>query len=215
MKLNKMLALALSGVMAVSMLAGCSGAPSNGEEGDKEQTVVTAGTATMMNNFQNRVKFDADADLDAYVAAAVKTLKSDVIKEAPASVTQIDATGDSKDVYVAVRDKLPGSYSLTKEETGFDDACIKKADTTKTVLYWVKAGNLTEAQVLTLVAADMEMANYDEMCTENGKYYDITYNGAASIVKATATSEAGDTYNAYVVAVSVTQSVGGQVNNKI
>ena len=110
MKLNKMLALALSGVMAVSMLAGCSGAPSNGEEGDKEQTVVTAGTATMMNNFQNRVKFDADADLDAYVAAAVKTLKSDVIKEAPASVTQIDATGDSKDVYVAVRDKLPGSF---------------------------------------------------------------------------------------------------------
>ena len=27
MKLNKVLALALSGVMAVSMLAGCSGAP--------------------------------------------------------------------------------------------------------------------------------------------------------------------------------------------
>ena len=210
MKLNKMLALALSGVMAVSMLAGCSGAPSNGEEGDKEQTVVTAGTATMMNNFQNRVKFDADADLDAYVAAAVKTVKSDVLDDAPAGVTLI--TGGK--IYDAVDKALPGSYSLTKGETGFDVACIKKADTTKTVLYWVKAGNLTEAQVLTLVADDMNMADYDEVCAENGKYYDITYNCAASIVKATATSEAGDTYNAYVVAVSVTQSVGDQVNDK-
>ena len=210
MKLNKMLALALSGVMAVSMLAGCSGAPSNGEEGDKEQTVVTAGTATMMNNFQNRVKFDADADLDAYVAAAVKTVKSDVLDDAPAGVAHI--TGGK--IYDAVDKALPGSYSLTKGETDFDEACIKKADTTKTVLYWVKAGNLTEAQVLTLVADDMNMADYDEVCAENGKYYDITYNGAASIVKATATSEAGDTYNAYVVAVSVTQSVGDQVNDK-
>lgn len=211
MKLNKMLALALSGVMAVSMLAGCSGAPSNGEEGDKEQTVVTAGTATMMNNFQNRVKFDADADLDAYVAAAVKTVKSDVLDDAPAGVTPI--TGGK--IYDAVDKALPGSYSLTKGETDFDEACIKKADTTKTVLYWVKAGNLTEAQVLTLVADDMNMAAYDEVCANDDmKNYTITYTGAASIVKATATSEAGDTYNAYVVAVSVTQSVGDQVNDK-
>ena len=164
----------------------------------------------MMNNFQNRVKFDADADLDAYVAAAVKTVKSDVLDDAPAGVTHI--TGGK--IYDAVDKALPGSYSLTKGETGFDVTCIKKADTTKTVLYWVKAGNLTEAQVLTLVADDMNMADYDEVCAENGKYYDITYNGAASIVKATATSEAGDTYNAYVVAVSVTQSVGDQVNDK-
>ena len=210
MKLNKMLALALSGVMAVSMLAGCSGAPSNGEEGDKEQTVVTAGTATMMNNFQNRVKFDADADLDAYVAAAVKTVKSDVLDDAPAGVTLIT----SGKIYDAVDKALPGSYSLTKGETGFDNACIKKADTTKTVLYWVKAGNLTEAQVLTLVADNMNMAAYDEVCADGTKNYTITYTGAASIVKATATSEAGDTYNAYVVAVSVTQSVGDQVNDK-
>ena len=159
---------------------------------------------------QNRVKFDADADLDAYVAAAVKTVKSDVLDDAPAGVTHI--TGGK--IYDAVDKALPGSYSLTKGETDFDEACIKKADTTKTVLYWVKAGNLTEAQVLTLVADDMNMADYDEVCAENGKYYDITYNGAASIVKATATSEAGDTYNAYVVAVSVTQSVGDQVNDK-
>lgn len=210
MKLNKMLALALSGVMAVSMLAGCSGAPSNGEEGDKEQTVVTAGTATMMNNFQNKVKFDADADMDAYVAAAVKTVKSDVLDDAPAGVTLIT----SGKIYDAVDKALPGSYALSNKTIGFSSACTKKADTTETVLYWVKAGNLTEAQVLTLVANNMNMAAYDEVCTDSAKYYTITYTGAASIVKATATSEAGDTYNAYVVAVSVTQSVGDQVNDK-
>ena len=41
MKLNKVLALALSGVMAVSMLAGCSGAPVNGEQ-EGEQGEVDA-----------------------------------------------------------------------------------------------------------------------------------------------------------------------------
>lgn len=41
MKLNKVLALALSGVMAVSMLAGCSGNPGNGgQNGEGEPPVV-------------------------------------------------------------------------------------------------------------------------------------------------------------------------------
>ena len=38
MKLNKVMALALSGLMAVSMLAGCSSDPSNGDGGNTEVT---------------------------------------------------------------------------------------------------------------------------------------------------------------------------------
>ena len=62
MKLNKILALALSGVMAVSMLAGCSGNPGNGgQEGEGETTVDTT-VASVLNDEQaatdNKVKID-------------------------------------------------------------------------------------------------------------------------------------------------------------
>lgn len=62
MKLNKVLALALSGVMAVSMLAGCSGNPGNGgQEGEGETTVDTT-VASVLNDEQaatdNKVKID-------------------------------------------------------------------------------------------------------------------------------------------------------------
>ena len=42
MKLNKVLALALSGVMAVSMLAGCSNNSGNGGQNGEEQCPATS-----------------------------------------------------------------------------------------------------------------------------------------------------------------------------
>ncbi len=60
MKLNKVLALALSGVMAVSMLAGCSGAPVNGEqEGEQGEQMPAAGVSV---NVGNLIKADLDED---------------------------------------------------------------------------------------------------------------------------------------------------------
>ena len=64
MKLNKVLALALSGVMAVSMLAGCSGAPVNGEqEGEQGEVVVDAndisdGVASYIDDLPEYVTFN-------------------------------------------------------------------------------------------------------------------------------------------------------------
>ena len=63
MKLNKVLALALSGVMAVSMLAGCSGNSGNGGQNGGEQPPVDDTTiASVLNDEQaatdNKVKID-------------------------------------------------------------------------------------------------------------------------------------------------------------
>ena len=63
MKLNKVLALALSGVMAVSMLAGCSGNPADGEQGNNQgDTTVDTSVASVLNDEQaatdNKVKID-------------------------------------------------------------------------------------------------------------------------------------------------------------
>lgn len=59
MKLNKVLALALSGVMAVSMLAGCSNNSGNGgQNGEGEQVPATGVSA----NVGNLIKADLDED---------------------------------------------------------------------------------------------------------------------------------------------------------
>lgn len=63
MKLNKVLALALSGVMAVSMLAGCSNNSGNGGqngEGEGEQVPATGVSA----NVGNLIKADLDEDVN-------------------------------------------------------------------------------------------------------------------------------------------------------
>lgn len=69
MKLNKVLALALSGVMAVSMLAGCSGNPGNGgQEGEQGEVVVDAndisdGVASYVVDAPKYVTFNGDRAL--------------------------------------------------------------------------------------------------------------------------------------------------------
>ena len=77
MKLNKVLALALSGVMAVSMLAGCSGNPGNGGQGGEgEQTPATIQIAADVNDLlsednQKKVTFTDSGELQNQLATAI------------------------------------------------------------------------------------------------------------------------------------------------
>lgn len=77
MKLNKVLALALSGVMAVSMLAGCSGKASNGgETGEQEQPVVDTSVtgqviSALSKDTTDKVTFTSDNSLGITLQKAV------------------------------------------------------------------------------------------------------------------------------------------------
>lgn len=75
MKLNKVLALALSGVMAVSMLAGCSGNPGNGGQEGEQPPVADNTIASVLNDEQKdnevKVNFTYSSSLEA---ALEKTL---------------------------------------------------------------------------------------------------------------------------------------------
>ena len=209
MKLNKVMALALSGLMAVSMLAGCSNGTPNGEENNQGQ-VTTTNAAEIMNSLQSKVEFKADSAMDAAFAAAMDSLESADISDAPAALAQLTRG----DVYTAVQNKLPGSYKLSTT-INYTTQPTNKADITTTVLYWVKAANLSEESVLTLVANTMKMDDYSDQgytgTNPNYSHYELNYDGAVSIEKVTKTSESGTTYNAYVVAVSITRSYGDQV----
>ena len=75
MKLNKVMALALSGVMAVSMLAGCSGNSGNGGQEGEQPPVADNTIASVLNDEQkdNEVKVNFTYS-DSLEAALQKTL---------------------------------------------------------------------------------------------------------------------------------------------
>ena len=78
MKLNKVLALALSGVMAVSILAGCSGNSGNGGQNGEEQPPVADTTIAgvlndkMSDEKVDYVSFDYSTELQAAVEQVLR-----------------------------------------------------------------------------------------------------------------------------------------------
>ena len=86
MKLNKVLALALSGVMAVSMLAGCSG--NGGQEGEGDVIVTpSTGAAAILNDEQDKVEF-TNVSSSELQQAATDLMASDLVNS---GLTVVDA----------------------------------------------------------------------------------------------------------------------------
>ena len=204
MKLNKILALALSGVMAVSMLAGCS--TDGKDDGNTEVTPPTSNAVSVMNDAQSLVKFEANADLDAALAAAAKKAEHKTVSGAPLTLT--NSQNDSDAVYKELVKKLPVG------EVGggvvFDSNSAEAGKTlTKTALYMVEADGLTEKAALEQIATVMkaDKSYYPELVVENRTdYHKASYTGSVSVVTVT-TADGGNTATAYYIAVSVTQSV--------
>ena len=72
MKLKKLMALAMSGVLAVSMLAGCSDAPVDDNQGnDGQGTVQTSPIVSAVNDAQDKIDFTTDNSLTSALKMAV------------------------------------------------------------------------------------------------------------------------------------------------
>ena len=221
MKLNKILALALSGVMAVSMLAGCSGNSGNGgQEGEGEQTVVTTDAAEVLNKIQSVVKFDDDATLNGYMAP-VETLKPSVVEKLSDnnSVTALKKNSDA--AVKAIQAKMV-QEDANKVKDEFDFNTTKGItynkntdDVTETVFYAVNADKVISIEhLMTELSGQLNTNDFKTKVTITGNdagTYVASYTGAVSIKKATGTDEDGKTYNAYVVAVSITRTLGDKL----
>ena len=203
MKLNKVLALALSGVMAVSMLAGCNGATSDGDE-DTQVQPTTSNAVAVMNDAQDLVDFKADADFDAALAAAAKKATQGAVEDA----TYVVANAQTSDeVYKELGKKLPiGTPAIKSTDIDFSTITGSNKTTTQTVLYYVKNDGLTEKAALEQIADKMEDTMYPELVSSSSKNYKASYTGKVSVVTVE-TSDAGKTASAYYIAVSVTQTI--------
>lgn len=171
MKLNKVLALALSGVMAVSMLAGCSGNPGNGgQEGEQGEVVVDAndisdGVASYIDDLPEYVTFNGDNNLTKALDYVVEFVTWEGIPANKLNAIEGD-----------LQNRLVKTVGATKDVSiyniGDDDVLLKaesaskvKIDDAKAVQLFVSSGVVEGNALNTLVAEAIEETVKDYVYT--------------------------------------------------
>ncbi len=199
MKLKKIASLALAGLMAVSMLAGCGDNSSNGNG-----TIVEPGTSSSIvsafndgQNKDNKVKisFSSSASLNSDLTSAVKSAGQ-------------DATADDVKGYLYLYNGVDQNEILFNDDSNVptvDGASVTVID----VKLYKSTDLWTEEAVLKTAGRDMDtyIGNLVDTTKKDGmkvddKYYDYSYTGEASMV--TAAQVGGSTY--YYVAYIITQT---------
>ena len=213
MKLKKIASLMLAGVMAVSMLAGCNGAPVDDNTDDNNGNVVTpTSIVTAVNNGQsatNRVKIDftADAALDSALTKAVKSIGD-----------RWDSTGLNVElVRLTGNDRIGNQTFYTGDaNTNFGTTVDPNNDPWKnidgTVIEGMAAMPLMNvmsdkaaaekaaAKIINEVVAELDDTTYAEGVTVSGdKYCDFSYTGTVSMVSSVENDGTVNYYFAFVI----------------
>ena len=192
MKLKRILSLALSGVLAVSMLTACGGGSSISSLLDNRTSTVRSA----LNGAQDMVSYKSnDKDLDDAISKVAGTLT-------PAQVT--NGIADS-------------SVSTTvRQLTGYDDLYLGewKAQTTvgsetfvKVFVYNVENEAFdTASEVASDIAKQLDVMNLKSDTATKVEGYTNSYKG--NVVAYEKTIGEGDSaFDAWVVGVSITQTV--------
>ena len=206
MKLKKIASLALAGVMAVSMLAGCK-SNNSGSTGDQGNTVVeTTGIAKELNDVQIagsdvQINFTSDSTLDAYFAKAVKT-SGQFANVDPTALQQVGKLlMEYSGIVVPTTnvDATTGSFSFTKAASTFMKAnadCQDGKTVTYAAIASVDSNSYTTDdaavyyfvnQLNDSVIKTLQKDTYDESkgMGIGSTYYELGYTGKASMAKFT------------------------------
>ncbi len=204
MKLNKVLALALSGVMAVSMLAGCSGNSGNGGQNGEGDVIVTpsTGAAAILNNEQDKVEF-TNVSSSELQQAATDLLASDLSVKA-----QLGCLTDGNALYDRL--KALGVENMTNTWNTFGDN-IDEEETKVVTIIFDMSGAYSMDEVVKRIAQNIDGdANIrDKVVMDSGNGVVRTYSYTGTVSTVTATSIDG-VQSANYVMVTVTESVDVQ-----
>ena len=217
MKLKKIASLALAGVMAVSMLAGCSGNGSNGDNNNGGNTVVEPSTSSIVTAFNdgqdkdNKVKvtFSSDASLDAALQKAGKEVGS--------SATRLSVLR----YVVGLMGKSYGSLDdFATAETPDRNIADKQAKTMIGVMMFTSASYWTEEDAINAAAREVD-EQIAEFATDNKNapkrngnadpdnvgdtYYTFDYTGTVSMVSVAQESGATNYYVVYTITQTAAQ----------
>ena len=209
MKLKKLLALALAGVMAVSMLAGCKdNGGNNNNGGEKEPTV--SGAASILNKVVEDVTFEdgnaAYLNVALKVADVEKLEKDSITRFAVGNVPSAITNAMSKEEYDAVIGNF--NTAFTSPVAAKDDV-----DETKTVFFAIDAEKVISTEDLMIkVGSAANLSNLaDTVTVRGGDTYMVDYEGVVSVKQFTATDSDGDSHSAYVVVLTVTRTAGDAI----
>lgn len=213
MKLNKVLALALSGVMAVSMLAGCSGNSGNGDQNGEGETVVVSGPvgaviSALDSDTTDVVKFSAGSNLQTVLEKVVENKGTAIGSLSAADLIAVDAKlGKAQAINQVVMDS---------NGVGCSESTDKEAETYLGIQVLNTAVGSNEAYAIQQFAKTIEETNLyynTKTCADmpemsgvygGGDYwYEFNYTGDIAITESTNAVTGQVTY---VLAFSVTRT---------
>ena len=192
MKLKKLMALAMSGVLAVSMFAGCAEKTGDTTEGDNNGVVSTSPVVSAVNDAQDKIDFTSDNSL------------TNALKKVVAEVGAKDITDEEMiEEYVQKTTGVPYDSALSTDKRNGEKDCD-----TKTIVGIVAVASedaWTEDAVVVNVTNKIEKVVKDLADTTFVKYNPEhifgdwwTDNGA---------TEVGEKYNNYSYTGTVTDLV--------
>ena len=204
MKLNKVLALALSGVMAVSMLAGCSGNSGNGgQNGEGETPIVESGAAASViaaldSETKAKVSFSSNATLQTNLETAIRYLgagSNDVTADNIRNVMlRIDANLADETEFPYVGANNVGAPNENEDKTvqsvtlvhmlgvaGADEAYAAKQ-----LAAWIDSQDMQNDSPVTTCADLLDKSMVYGQDSENeGYWYSLKYTGDVAFASVT------------------------------
>ena len=182
MKLKKIAALALAGVLAVSMLAGCGDNSSNGNN-----VVVTPGTSSIVAAFNDGQDADNDVKITFSSDATLDNVVKKVIEKEGTDFTETEA----RQLYAKMTGK-GASFGSNGAATPYTDFTSVENTESRTVLYtksydgetyWSENDAVKAAgRDVDAVIADLK-ASTKKDTTVGKKYVDFSYTGNVTMVK--------------------------------
>lgn len=232
MKLKKITSLALAGIMAVSMLAGCSNGGNNGGNSGDNGTVITPATSSVVeavNKGQSaandvKIDFTVNSELDATLAKAVAVYGNDAddtgYDEVKAAITRMTGL-ESKRADEGEKAYITANW--VADHSGFLTSYVQRAqavqhdkDAKGNVYTWfevIRISALNEDAALNYIAWIMDqdiggMAAHSNVDGNKAgdKYYGYGYDGNISMVSV----EKLDGTTEYYVAFVINQTVSEQ-----
>ena len=219
MKLKKIASLALAGIMAVSMLAGCKDNPSSSSEPTTPPETVTGAAAAInaeLDNNKSKISFDNDSVLQNLLTDYYA--KNPIPAGFAANVNTVVKSQDVKDDVVKtilsvlnVNNDMATFNDGTPNNTADMYVCnsINTKKVTGVELYILNADKLTEAGALKMVGQyidDLKLPT-EGIKGATGKpdasSKNYSYDGTVAAIKA---QTEGKTESVWVIAVTITQT---------
>ena len=218
MKLKKIASLALAGIMAVSMLAGCKDGTNQEDPSSSSQVPTTTNVVTYANDAltdaqKNVYTFHDNSALNQALQAVATDKNKCTATKIENAYTVYNWDNDS-DLRADVKGKLDGGLTFKDDYGTFDDGSVP-ANNGKTLNYIevsLLSGELSEKAVAEATATYFAkyMGQLADAATENGVKYALSYSADISAIKVESPQNSAKT--AWVVAVMITKTATQQVN---